>query len=110
MVQSRQMQPLRVGDRVEAVGYPFALGVQQCLKGGLYRLAASTNPPATALDTSPDPAPLRLAEQVRDLNARKLRDIPPSRSAACHVASPGNLFHIRAGRQRRHPGRQPEMG
>ena len=68
MVQSRQMQPLRVGDRVEAVGYPFALGVQQCLKGGLYRLAASTNPPATALDTSPDPAPLRLAEQVRDLN------------------------------------------
>ena len=68
MVQSKQSQPLRFGDRVEAIGYPYVLGVQQCLHDGLYRLAASTNTTASALMIITNTLPLRLAEQIRDLN------------------------------------------
>jgi signal transduction histidine kinase len=70
-VQSKQSQPLRFGDRVEAIGYPDLEGVQQCLQDGLYRLAAPGNPTTSALmiatNTLP-PLPLRLAAQIRDLN------------------------------------------
>ena len=68
MVQSRQTQALRIGERVEAIGYPIVLGVQQCLRGGLYRLAQSTNRLASAPGILPDQAPLRLAEQIRVLS------------------------------------------
>jgi hypothetical protein len=68
MVQSKQSQPLRFGDRVEAIGYPYLLGVQQYLHDGLYRLAASTNPAASALMTITHNLPLHLAEQIRELN------------------------------------------
>jgi signal transduction histidine kinase len=68
MVQSKQSQPLRFGDRIEAVGYPYVLGVQQCLHDGLYRPAASTNTTASALMIITNTLPLRLAEQIRDLN------------------------------------------
>jgi signal transduction histidine kinase len=64
MVQSRQTQPLRFGDRIEAIGNAFDLGVQQGLRNGLYRLASPTNQPASA----PASPTLRLAEQVRDLS------------------------------------------
>jgi signal transduction histidine kinase len=68
MVQSKQSQPLRFGDRVEAIGYPYVLGVQQCLHDGLYRLATSTNPAASAPMMATNTLPLRLAEQIRDLS------------------------------------------
>jgi two-component system cell cycle sensor histidine kinase/response regulator CckA len=63
-VQSRQTQPLRPGDRIEAVGYPFALGVQQYLQGAVYRMSALTN---SSVSGGPRKLPLRLAEQIRDL-------------------------------------------
>jgi signal transduction histidine kinase len=68
MVQSKQSQPLRFGDRVEAIGYPELEGVQQCLHDGLYRLADPTNTTVSALMTITNTLPLRLAEQIRDLN------------------------------------------
>jgi len=68
MIQSKQNQPLRFGDRVEAIGYPYVLGVQQCLHNGLYRLAAMTNSIASASMIATNALPMRLAEQVRDLS------------------------------------------
>ena len=68
MVQSKQSQPLRFGDRVEAIGYPYVVGVQQCLHNGLYRLATSTNTTASAPMITTNALPLRLAEQIRDLS------------------------------------------
>ena len=67
MVQSKQSQPLRFGDRVEAIGYPDLKGVETCLLNGLYRLAAPTNTIASALMIT-NTLPLRLAEQIRDLS------------------------------------------
>ncbi len=67
MVQSKQSQPLRFGDQVEAIGHPYLVGVQPCLHDGLYRLAAPTNTTASALMIT-NPLPLRLAEQIRDLS------------------------------------------
>ena len=42
MIESKQSQPLRVGDSIEAIGYPYTLGVQQCLRAGVYRPANSS--------------------------------------------------------------------
>ncbi len=73
MVQSKQGQPLRFGDRVEAIGYPYVLGVQQCLHNGLYRLAAETNTTTAALRMATNSPPLPLAEQIRDLSLEEAR-------------------------------------
>jgi len=70
MVQSKQSQPLRFGEHIEAIGYPYVLGVQQYLHDGLYRLAGPTNPavpPLTMAAGALPPLPLCLAEQIRDL-------------------------------------------
>jgi signal transduction histidine kinase len=78
LVQSPQTFPLRFGDRVEAVGYPFALGVQHCLHGALYRLSSGTTPGAGTPDWTQN-LPLRLAEQVRDLSREDARkELPVS--------------------------------
>jgi signal transduction histidine kinase len=66
IVKSRQTQPLRFGDRVDAIGYPSVVGVEQCLEGSLYRLASSTSNPVST--GRPDKSPLSLAERVRDLS------------------------------------------
>jgi len=68
MVQSKQSQPLRFGDRIEAIGYPYVIGVQHCLHEGLYRLAETTNPVASAPMVATNALPLRLAEQIRDMS------------------------------------------
>ncbi len=79
MVQSRQIQPLRFGDRVEAIGYPSVLGVQQCLRGGLYRMATSTNRLSLAAGEASEKAPLQLAGRIRDLNRQEAeRHLPVS--------------------------------
>jgi signal transduction histidine kinase len=92
MVQSRQTQPLRFGDRVEAVGYASVLGVQQFLRGGLYRRVTSTNGLAPIPLRPPDRLPLRLAEQVRDLSLEEAnRRLPVSLRAVVtwsHEATP----------------------
>jgi signal transduction histidine kinase len=68
MVQSKQSQPLRFGDRIEAIGYPYVLGVQQCLHNGLYRLAAPANTTASGAMFATNALPLCLAAQIRDLS------------------------------------------
>ena len=67
-VQSQQTQPLRFGDLVEAIGYPDLVGVQQCLREGLYRLANPSNATASVLTSATNTVPLRLAERIRDLS------------------------------------------
>jgi len=67
-VLSKQSQPLRFGDRVEAIGYPDLDGVQQCVHDGLYRLIAPANPTTSALMIATNNLALRLAAQIRDLN------------------------------------------
>ena len=79
MVQSKQSQPLRFGDQVEAIGYPYVAGVQQCLHNGLYRLATSTNTSVSASAFPTNTLPLRLAEQIRDLSLEEAgRHLPVS--------------------------------
>ena len=79
MVQSKQGHPLQFGDQIEAIGYPYVVGVQQCLHNGLYRLAASTNTTAAALTIATNTLPLRLAEQVRELSPEEAgRQLPVS--------------------------------
>jgi len=68
MVQSKQSQPLRFGDRVEAIGRPDLKGVQPIVLNGLYRLVATNNPTAYALMPATNTLPLRLTEQIRDLS------------------------------------------
>ena len=68
MVQSTQTQPLRVGDSIDAIGHPFVVGVQQCLRAGLYRLSTAPSQRGSSNLAGPDPAALRLAERIRDLS------------------------------------------
>jgi signal transduction histidine kinase len=68
MVQSKQSQMLRFGDRVEAIGFPDLKGVQPCVLNGLYRPAATNNPTASASMMTTNALPLRLTEQIRDLS------------------------------------------
>jgi signal transduction histidine kinase len=78
-VQSKQSQPLRFGDRIEAIGYPDLEGVQQCLQDGLYRLAAPASPTVSPLMVDTNPLPLRLAAQIRDLSPEEAgRHLPVS--------------------------------
>ncbi|MFO1476147.1 MAG: ATP-binding protein [Verrucomicrobiota bacterium] len=72
MIQSPQSQALRFGDHVEAVGYPYVLGVQPCIRNGLYRAVPATASPSAATN-NPAPGPLRLAEWVRDLSREQSR-------------------------------------
>jgi signal transduction histidine kinase len=68
IVQSKQTQPLRPGDRIEAIGYPATRGVEQYLRTSLYRPAAAINRRTSVPADPPDQIPLRLAEQVRELS------------------------------------------
>ena len=111
MVQSKQSQPLRFGDRVEAIGYPDLEGVQQCLHDGLYRLAAPTNPTASALMMTTKPLPLRLAEQIRELTPEEAsRHLPVNSARRGRLVAFQHPLCVRAGCQRWNPGGQSAMG
>jgi two-component system, cell cycle sensor histidine kinase and response regulator CckA len=90
MVQSKQTQPLRVGDQITAIGYPYVMGVHQHLHNGLYRVLASTNRPAsTRADGLKSPS-LRLAERVRCLNREEAaRHLPVQLRAVVTWSAPG---------------------
>ena len=66
IVQCKQTLTLRHGETVDVIGHPFVLGVQQCLREGLYRPSYASN--KFELSDIPESAPLKLAEQVRDLS------------------------------------------
>jgi signal transduction histidine kinase len=93
MVQSRQTSLLRPGTEIEAIGYPYVLGVQQCLHSGLYRLAGATN----GLELDPtgisEGKPLRLAERVRELSREEAgRHLPVALRAVVTWVHPGTPF------------------
>ncbi|HEY3760445.1 MAG TPA: ATP-binding protein [Verrucomicrobiae bacterium] len=69
-VDSKQTQPLQLGERVEAIGYPYVEGVHETLRDGLYRTVETTNATAFALIATPQNLPLSLAEEVRDLSPK----------------------------------------
>ncbi|MCS7336738.1 MAG: HAMP domain-containing histidine kinase [Verrucomicrobiae bacterium] len=66
-VSSKQLYPVRIGDRIEAIGYPDVIGVDKRLRRGLYRLQSPDKLAGAQPDTSPV-LPLRAAEQVRYLS------------------------------------------
>jgi len=93
LVESKQSQPLRFGDHVEAIGYPYVVGVQQCLHRGLYRLASSSLEPAGATNAAAKQLPLRLADQVRELSPREAgRGLPVNLRAVVTWADPSGSF------------------
>jgi signal transduction histidine kinase len=65
MVQTPQTQLLRFGDRVEAIGYPYMVGIQQCLRSGLCRLSTNTAP---AFSPGEAHGPLRLAARIQEMD------------------------------------------
>jgi len=71
LVESKQSQPLRFGDRIEAIGHPYVLGVQQILRTGLYRLINSSNRTSLAQLSASEKSPLRLAEVIRNLSPQE---------------------------------------
>ncbi len=92
-VESKQTQPLRFGDHIEAIGYPYVIGVQQYLKSGLYRPAASTNRPVPAPGDVSGQSSLRLAEQVRDLSREEAaRHLPVDCRAVVTWSHAGTPF------------------
>ena len=92
-VQSKQTGMLRFGDRVEAIGYPDLKGVQPCVLNGLYRLVATNNPTASALMTATNALPLRLAEQIRDLDPEEAgRHLPVNLRAVVTWSDPSAPF------------------
>ena len=64
-VRSRQTFPMRRGDRIEAIGYPYVAGVDHCLEKALYRRLAPPLRPAAVAGS--EPSPLCLAEQILEL-------------------------------------------
>ncbi len=66
-VATRQTYPLRAGDRIEAIGYPYVAGVEKCLRAGLFRPKMLVTGPDLAPPVISNSIPIRLAEQIRYL-------------------------------------------
>jgi len=75
-VLSEQFLPVSFGQRVEAIGIPYALGVQRCLLNARYRVMEAA--PGTSLDVASisRPEPLRLAAQILALNPHEIERHP----------------------------------
>ena len=91
MVQSKQGQMLRFGDRVEAIGHPDLKGVEPYVLNGLYRLVTTNNPTAFAWMTTTNTLPLRLTEQIRDLSPEEADHHLPVRLRAMVTWSQTNF-------------------
>ena len=93
MIQSKQTQPVRFGDVVQAVGYPYYVGIQECLHNALYRVANPTNAAALLQNMATNALPLCLAEQVRDLSLEDAaRHLPVSIQGIVTWAHPETAF------------------
>ncbi len=73
-IQSAQTQPLRFGDRVEAIGYDGDVGVRHFLRSALYRIA-NTNGVGTDFETSSNSA-IRLAARIQSLSPEEVNRHP----------------------------------
>jgi signal transduction histidine kinase len=83
MIQSAQTQPLRVGDRIEAIGYPDAIAVRNYLHGATYRMA-DTNGMALSPGATSN-ATLYLAAQIQSLGPEEVKRHPPVKLRAILV-------------------------
>jgi signal transduction histidine kinase len=70
-VLGKQMQSLRLGDRIDAVGYPEVQGIDHTLRDALFRLAPNGGTTAGEGLTT-NRVNLRLAEQVRSLDQEQI--------------------------------------
>jgi signal transduction histidine kinase len=73
-ILARQRQPLQLGDRIEAIGYPTFVDIDHILRMGLFRLC--TNSEASDAGQAVPGAQLRLADQVRGLDQERLAQHP----------------------------------
>jgi signal transduction histidine kinase len=73
-VQTPQTRPLQFGDRVEAVGLPYVVGVQACLRNAQYHVLDQTAPPHPAAISPAEP--IRLAAQIQYLNPKDVARQP----------------------------------
>jgi signal transduction histidine kinase len=78
VVRSGQTSPLRFGDHVEAIGYPYMSGIEQCLEQGLYR-SMPTNHITISSETKGNKSVFYLAEEIRDLTRERAREHPQAR-------------------------------
>jgi signal transduction histidine kinase len=71
-VQSEQLQPLKFGDSVEAIGFPQVQGVQTYLQNARYRVAGTTPavPPASPVES------IRLAARIQYLSSEQVKARP----------------------------------
>ena len=74
-IQSKQRQPLQVGEHIEAVGYPEVHGLDRILENAIFR------PVTNLISAGPDDfaahaVQLRLADQVRELDQPSLARHP----------------------------------
>ncbi len=83
MLQSAQTQPLRFGDRIEAIGYPDAIAVRNYLHGATYRMA-DTNEMASVSGATSN-ATLVLAAQIQSLGPEEVKRHPPVKLRAILV-------------------------
>lgn len=74
-VFSKRLQPLQMGDHIQAIGYPSIQGLDRILQEGLFRVVANnaTNPPTFSTNRNK----LRLAEQIRALDQESIAQHPP---------------------------------
>ena len=77
-VAVHQRQPLKVGDRLEAVGFPESGGLEPVLRAGIFRPLSPETPTAATKATFGLPL-LRLTEQIRVLSAEEAERGYPTR-------------------------------
>jgi len=69
-ILTKQEYPLKVGDRIEAIGYPTFQGIDRVLLGGLFRLSIGKGVGNNVLPLNQ--TKLRLADQVRGLDQESI--------------------------------------
>ena len=73
-ILTRQFCPLKLGESVEAIGYPTLQGLERVLTDGLFRV--STNNPVSEAELVASGVKLYLADQVRSLDEETLTKSP----------------------------------
>lgn len=75
-ILAKQRQPVRLGDAIQAIGYPETDGVNHILRKGLFCMDTHSNSPAAGPE---EKRVLPLAEEVRALDQERLERHPPVR-------------------------------
>jgi PAS domain S-box-containing protein len=93
-ILTKQFYPLRLGDTIEAIGYPTFQGLDRVLADGLFRL--TSNASEASPDLTQNIARLYLADQVRSLDEDRLgQQLPASIEGVVTWANPrGPSFYV----------------